>query len=130
MFFRSIRAEPGTRIWLRQRQLVGDPDFLKGPVALIFVPANPPAVRGQADPQNREAQKSPARFLNLPRRLQNETVEEDILCREQSPGLKSEKCRDRRAPERHQERDESVNASDAQKTSQKHDRSENFLRPG
>ena len=48
------RAEPGTGICLCQRQLVRDLDFLKCLIAFIFVKTNPPTVRVQTNPKNRE----------------------------------------------------------------------------
>src|ERR1700686_676806 len=95
------RAEPGIGICLRQRQLVRDLDSPKCSVAFIFVKPNPAAVRVQTNPENREDQKSPSRFLNSSARLQIEAVKGQFVCREQSPCLQSEKGRDRRITERH-----------------------------
>src|SRR2546430_3427447 len=41
-----IRTEPGRRIFLRQRELIGELDFLKCEVASVFMIADPTAVRG------------------------------------------------------------------------------------
>jgi len=81
------RAKPETGIYLGQRQLVGHLDFLKGLVAFVFMKANPPTVRGQAHPKNRERQKCPSRCLNCSRGFQDETMKGEFCCPEQSPCL-------------------------------------------
>src|SRR6266496_2222515 len=123
------RAEPGSGISLRKRELVRDLQFLKCAIAFVFVIADPTTVRIQPNPNNREGCKSPSRSSNSARRLQIESVKGEFICSEQSPCFQREKRRDRRTTERHQERDEPVNATNSQETPQKHERADNFLRP-
>src|SRR5947207_16007071 len=109
------RAEPGSGVCLRKRELVRDLQFLKCAIAFVFVIADPTTMPIQPNPNNREGCKSPSRCSNSARRLQTEAVKGEFICSEQSPCFKREKRRDRRTTERHQERDEPVNTTNSQK---------------
>ena len=61
------RAEPGSGISLRKRELVRDLQFLKCAIAFVFVIADPTTVRIQPNPNNREGCKAPSRCSNSAR---------------------------------------------------------------
>ena len=70
--FAVSRTEPWNRIWLRQREFVGDLDFLKRAFAFIFVKANPSAMRGQGLIQKiANKRKAPSHRADCSRRVSN-----------------------------------------------------------
>ena len=77
--------EPATGVHLRQRQLVGQPDFLKCAVTQYLMIAHPATVNIQANPDTSEGCKCPSRFLDFTPRLQIETVKGQFFCTKQSP---------------------------------------------
>src|SRR4030095_1485552 len=107
------RAEPASRINLRESELVGQVDFLKRAVAQNFMVADPAAVSIQCNPDTGEGCKCPPCFSNLTRRLQIETVKRQFFYAKQSPHFQGEKRRHRGATQSHQKWNQCVNAANS-----------------
>ena len=72
--------EPASGVDLRQRQLVGQMNFLECAVTQYLVIAHPATVNIQANPDTSERCKCPSRFSDFTRGLQIETVKGQFFC--------------------------------------------------
>src|ERR1043166_1875597 len=90
---------------------------------------DPAGVRVQADPSDRESCEGDSSGSRSAPGLQDKPMKNEVVMLKQAPCLKRQKCCNRSAPERQQERDEPVNAANRKKARHKEERSPNFLGP-